>query len=363
MSFVGCKTPRALPVSGAAPLKEGPVRVLVFGDLHFKPRTARNDAAFAERTLAFAETCNKAGEGCSIDAAVCLGDVLDGHRTVDFPAQNRAFRFFEALAQTAPLFVLVGNHDRASNTEHLTDESALLTFKHIPGVVLVDRVSAYAIGALRFLFVPYVHKGRFEEAVGPIRPGAVAAVFAHQEFRGAVSLGARRSEDGDDWAGGHPLVISGHFHDQQALGGNVLYVGAAFQQNAKEDPHKGFSLFDFAPGGGCVWWFAEGVVEPLLEVRIRAEDLNGYVPPARGKVRLLVECGDEAQLCALEKSESVRRLRARGVDVRLSKPAHAPARAALCASRERSLGRLLDQSLAGKTSLAALWKEVKEATT
>jgi hypothetical protein len=75
------------------------------------------------------------------------------------------------------------------------------------------------------------------------------AIFAHQEFKG-VKMGAIESDCGDEWTAEQPFVISGHVHEYQLLGKNIMYVGTPYQTTFAESNNKGVFLFSFAGSDG-----------------------------------------------------------------------------------------------------------------
>jgi hypothetical protein len=90
-------------------------------------------------------------------------------------------------------------------------------------VTIIDRAQRHG----DLVFIPYVPKGRLEEALSGVDMNGCKCVFAHQEFRGARmnARGSFFSPDGDIWPEDAPLVISGHIHGTQQVGRNVYYPG------------------------------------------------------------------------------------------------------------------------------------------
>ena len=68
-------------------------------------------------------------------------------------------------------------------------------------------------------------------------------IFAHQEFRGC-KMGKEISK-GDEWNAEYPLVISGHIHDYQIVGKNILYPGSSIQHTYTETHNKRIWLVDW----------------------------------------------------------------------------------------------------------------------
>ena len=212
-------------------------KFIVLGDPHFK-----HDAFYLSRVeemgAKFIEFCRKEQP----DFIVNLGDTLHDHDKIDMVAQCKAVQFMRALKDIAPLYVLIGNHDRINNSEFLTDVSPFNAMKDWPNTFVVDdRV----ITRGPFFFVPYVPPGRFQEALdlSGIKKEEYLCGFAHQEFKGC-KMGAVISEHGDTWSG--PPVISGHIHDQETLP-FVKYVGTPINHSHGEHGLKTVSKFILTP--------------------------------------------------------------------------------------------------------------------
>ena len=101
----------------------------------------------------------------------------------------------------------------------------------------------------KLVFLPFIPTGRFVEALdSDDEPWKDAdMVFAHQEFRGA-KMGAKISEEGDEWKEDWPSVISGHIHDRQILR-NIYYTGSCLHNDFSDINTKKFvSLLDVSQG-------------------------------------------------------------------------------------------------------------------
>jgi hypothetical protein len=116
----------------------------------------------------------------------------------------------------------------------LTDEHPFGALKLWPNTVVADDkavIVSLTPPLVSFLLVPYVAPGRFAEAVATAAATAsaawtnVTAVFAHQEFQGAI-YGHKPSTIGDVYASNAPLCVSGHIHEFSSPQPNIVYVGA-----------------------------------------------------------------------------------------------------------------------------------------
>lgn len=168
---------------------------------------------------------------------VLLGDIFNNHEKLTIPEYLLFHHFLMNLLKIEKLriYILIGNHDRPKNTCYLTDEHFLNGYKCIERVTIVDKVTR----GEGCLFVPYVQKGRFHEAVKGF-DRIEFAVFTHQEFSGLRMQSL--TTKGDDAPEYYPKIINGHIHDYQ-LKGNIINVGAVRQVAFNEDPDKAILYF------------------------------------------------------------------------------------------------------------------------
>jgi len=221
-------------------------RILVIGDPHFKINNIEETNEMSQKILSLLEKLNP-------HAVVCLGDVLDRHETIHVGPLLRSIDFFEKIASKYKLYILIGNHDRPSNQVFLTEEHPFTALKQWNNTVIVDNVFTDTIENNRFLFVPYVPVGSFMAAIETKLGKSpdlseFKCIFAHQEFFGA-KMGIVESKVGDPWDANYPLVISGHIHDFDVLGSNVIYTGTPIQHGFGDRDDKWVFLFEFDQNG------------------------------------------------------------------------------------------------------------------
>lgn len=221
-------------------------KALVIGDLHFKEDNGYETNMFTTKLFEWCKTV-------TFDMVVLLGDTLDTHERLNTEVLTRAIKFFMKPLQQlkdVPMYVIVGNHDRMTNVDFLSDYHPFVGMEDHPKIKVVNTVASDMVCGMKFTFVPYVYKGRFREALDRC-PGweKSTAIFAHQEFKGA-QMGAIKSADGDEWPEDLPLVISGHIHDFQILQSNLIYTGSPIKHTYGEGKGKYIFLFSFGPGLG-----------------------------------------------------------------------------------------------------------------
>ena len=235
---------------------------LVIGDPHFKLDNVTEMIEFSSKLLERARQL-------APTFIVCLGDVLHTHDRISMIPLVRAITFLDELRKIAPLYLLIGNHDRLGQAVFLTEEHPFTSLKSWTNTYVVDKVLEDTIMGHKFMFVPYVSPGRFQEALKTILPAVtlsevtlndterleshlkgVTAIFAHQEFRHA-KMGPIISTVGDEWPASWPYVISGHIHDYDELAVNILYVGTPLQHAFNENSDKTVSVFTWETGGNA----------------------------------------------------------------------------------------------------------------
>jgi DNA repair exonuclease SbcCD nuclease subunit len=211
---------------------------LVIGDPHFKINNVEDTNLMTKNIISLASQL-------SPDFIVCLGDVLDRHESIHVSPLLRSVEFITKLSEIAPIYILIGNHDRPNNNIYMTNEHPFSALKGWKNIFIVDTTITKNISGLNFLFVPYVPVGRFTEAINSVDLNQINYIFAHQEFKGA-KMGAIKSEIGDEWDLSNPLVISGHIHEFDHLQENIIYTGTPIQHSYSDSNDKTVFMFKFS---------------------------------------------------------------------------------------------------------------------
>lgn len=263
-------------------------RIAVIGDPHFREGCVREMEIFIEETLRILEENREL-----MDTIVVLGDVMDRHGILHQKPFHQSCRFLIELSKIRPTFCLIGNHDFDVPSKYLPENHPfkVMTWTKIPNLTIVEKPMVVD----DMLMTPYVPSGMFARA---IRQGlgleesnevdvwtemtnrGIRLVFAHQEFRGC-QMGRVRSEHGDPWPdvpfGQSPFVVSGHIHDYQILGENILYVGTPVQVNYGEGVKRGICLLEVDhPTGYDVRWFKIRVPRKLSKT-VTLDNLDSWV--------------------------------------------------------------------------------------
>lgn len=301
-----------------------PLCALVIGDPHFKVSNVRETADMTEKIVALAKERQP-------DFIVCLGDVLDRHETIHVIPLTKATRFLHLLREIAPLYVVVGNHDRPNNSNFLTDEHPFAGLKHWKNTFIIDQGLVTTIQGHKFLFVPFVPPGRFKEAIKQIIPedcqldqvlSEMTCIFAHQEFEGA-KMGAICSEVGDPWPLNYPYVISGHIHDYDQLASNLLYTGTPIQHAFGDRDDKTISWVEW-PNLDSL----DQELQPIIPdhqridlglpkkiiVHLSCTEVADYQPPSNTQLKIIVS-GTSAEIKAAMKLSNIKTLISSGIKV------------------------------------------------
>jgi hypothetical protein len=263
------------------------MRVLVIGDPHFREGCVREMEIFTEETLNIAR--NNAEE---YDYIVVLGDVMDRHGILHQKPFHQSCRFLIELASIKHTYCLIGNHDFETPAKYLPDNHPykIMVWTKTPNLTIVERPMVRG----NIFLCPYVPPGEFPRAVSEVtgcisetpwedlKNMGVGLIFAHQEFRGC-QMGRLKSETGDLWSDGKfPFIVSGHIHDYQMVGENILYTGTPIQVNYGEGRKRGICLLDFTfdeggiPATRTERWFEIHVPRKIVKT-IPLEDLDAWV--------------------------------------------------------------------------------------
>jgi len=199
------------------------IKILFIGDPHFQINNLTEVDLFLVKITTLAKEKQP-------DIIIIAGDLLHTHERLHTIALNKAYDLVNIMREISPTYVLVGNHDYIQNQQFLTENHWMNAMKEWNNVVIVDKVLSLNIQNQKFIFVPYVPPGRFEDALETLGESWQDAncIFAHQEFYGC-KMGAIVSVEGDKWSLDLPLVISGHIHSRQKPQENIYYSGSAMQ--------------------------------------------------------------------------------------------------------------------------------------
>jgi DNA repair exonuclease SbcCD nuclease subunit len=269
------------------------LKIIAIGDPHFKDSNISESKELESKLIPILEKEN-------IDLIVVLGDILDKHERIDQAPLRQATYFLSKLKEIAPLYMIIGNHDRPNNSVFLTDEHPFNSFKLWPNTYVIDNVYETTINNFNLLFLPYVSPGRFLEAMNEVEYKKSNIIFAHQEFRNA-KMGAVKSITGDEWPENYPLIISGHIHDFDELQSNIIYVGTPMQHAFGDRDDKTISRILLYRNTFKHERINLGLRKRVL-VHLRCEDVLKFKPDDNVLTKLKIK-GTAAQIKALRKNK------------------------------------------------------------
>ena len=222
-------------------------------------------------------------------------------------------------------FAVDGNHrfllgdftvtHNCNNQQFLTDNHWMNGMKEWKNTVIVDNVVSETINEEKFVFVPYVPPGRFEEALNTLNGKwqDASCIFAHQEFYGC-KMGAIISVEGDKWSLENPYIVSGHIHSRQIPQKNIYYSGSAMQHAFGESEKNIIAYFTFT-GNEYKCEEIDLNLPRKKIVYIDVEDIDNYeIPKTEDTVKLTVS-GNYDEFKALKKTKKYKNLLEQGLKV------------------------------------------------
>ena len=278
--------------------------VLFIGDVHIKFSNLKDLDKLEDKMLQMKD----------ISFIVVAGDILDTHEKIHSQLMNRAYKLIKNLRTVAPVYVLVGNHDYINNQQFLTDNHWMNGMKEWDRVHVIDYpLRLEGTSGQAFALVPYVPPGRFVEALDKIPDWRdTACVFAHQEVKNC-KMGCIRSMDGDVWGAEWPMLVSGHIHERQNVGDNVLYPGSVLNHAFGSD-NQGISKLTFTDRV-----MSEERVDIGLEKKsIIYEDVTKVEDIPKDKLVVqnkLCLSGEPKDIKAFKKTKEYTNLKKRGIKV------------------------------------------------
>jgi len=213
------------------------LNILFIGDIHIKLQNLESVEKMQNKIFSIQ----------NLFCIVIAGDVLNTHEIIHTQLLNKAYSFIETCLNIAPTYILVGNHDYINNQQFLTDSHWMNGIKKWQNVTIVDKPVIITSKIGDFLCVPYVPPGRLVEALNTLLfnwEKDVKVIFAHQEIYGC-KMGAISSTLGDVWKEEWPILISGHIHDRQKIGKNVIYPGSSINHSYGSN-NQGIFIFTFS---------------------------------------------------------------------------------------------------------------------
>lgn len=292
------------------------VTCLAIGDNHIKTSSMKESQEMCRKIIELVKERKP-------DFIVNLGDTLDRHETIHSNPLCLAINFLSDLAELAPLYLNIGNHDLSNTNDFLKDVHPFTALKKWSNTKIIDKIVEADIKNHKFLFAPYVPPGRFMEALNTLpniqeKLSQTITIFCHQEFFGA-QMGAVVSQNGDKWSLSNPLVISGHIHEYQRVQENIIYVGCPMQHTfGTENIEYTVSLFTFSKDSiNKVIWTEQRINLDLprrLLVHLKPEEVLAWQVP-ENRITKVVISGTSAEIKATMKLDYIKQIEKKGVKV------------------------------------------------
>jgi DNA repair exonuclease SbcCD nuclease subunit len=283
--------------------------VLFIGDPHFQVSNITEVELFIEKIINLATEKQPT-------FIVIAGDILHTHERLHTIALNKAYELVDNMRKIAPTYVLIGNHDMISNQQFLTNNHWMNAMKEWNNTKIIDDVLLEYINQQKFIFVPYVPNGRFEEALKTLKQpySDATCIFAHQEFAGC-KMGAIISVEGDKWALDNPLVVSGHIHSKQTPQKNIYYSGSAMQHAFGESEKNIIPLFTFNNTNNYNIEEIDLQLPRKKIIYMNVDDIDNYtVPDTQDQLKVTLK-GDYNEFKALKKTKKYKEMVDNGIKV------------------------------------------------
>lgn len=166
----------------------------------------------------------------NIKTVVCLGDLFDKRKSINFYTLDRTKRyFFDRLKEyDMKLIVLVGNHDvlYKSSNEINSPEQLLNDYDNI--VIHKDPTSVEIEGKMIDV-IPWINKNNHQATIDLIEKSSSMICFAHLELEGFIFQQGVVAQSGmslNPFVKYHS-VLTGHYHSKSSKG-NIHYLGSQY---------------------------------------------------------------------------------------------------------------------------------------
>ena len=285
------------------------LKVIVIGDQHFKVDNIEEVDLFIAKVEEIILNIKP-------DFVVLLGDLLDTHERIHSVPLNKAYKFINNIRNICKTFVIVGNHDMEHNGVYLESKHWLNALKEWDNVKIVDKVIYEFIDDKKFIFLPYVYVGRFEEALNTLDTNWKDAkcIFAHQEFYGC-KMGAFNSIDGDKWELDFPNIISGHIHLNQKPQKNIYYPGSSLSIAFGETTKNIIAKLEFNDDTEYILNEIDLELPKKKIIYINSEEVDNFdIPKTEDKIKLSIS-GEYEEFKTFKKTKKYKELTSKGIKI------------------------------------------------
>lgn len=218
-------------------IKRKPIAVLIT-DVHLdKNNTALVEDIFSQLLAVCREK--------HVYNIICAGDVFTSRSGQPLECLSSWQKILK-MSKGVEIIAIPGNHDK---TDANDERSYLDIYDRNEKFFRLCRVGETVfIEDVRFDFIPYFGRERWEEELGKLKKlnnKDVNILVTHMGFNGV------RNNDGTEVTDSIPpsavseydLVLVGHYHNRSKVGKNIFYTGSAYQNNYGENcTDKGFTV-------------------------------------------------------------------------------------------------------------------------
>lgn len=230
--------------------------------MHSKPSNVEE----TKRIFAF---LNELCKENNIKYVFILGDLFDTHGIIHLSV---VYCYYDLFLKYSDLkfYCLTGNHDYEVHGN--VSKNALLSFKFLPNVKVVDDFYTFLLDENLFDFIPHCsnenfYKFNFEKKSN--------IVLCHHTFKGAQYENGFFAPDGIEMDNvNYSLIISGHIHKIQRMN-KVFYIGSPrWLKESDSNEDRGVWLWDGE--NDFLFKSTEPVCRKIIKLRLDKENFKEF---------------------------------------------------------------------------------------
>lgn len=214
--------------------------IIISTDWHLKPSNIEEIRELLMQELKIANDNGIANH-------VWLGDIFDSRIAQRQEVLDAFSSILEMFSQYGHnVWCIPGNHDKS---DYKSEKSFLEPFKYHNNFTLITKLEGVEIAGIKCYFIPFFDNEIWLENTSKLlkeKDHKTNVLFTHIAFQGS------RNNDGSEVDSdikpslfkNFGLVLSGHYHDFQEIGKNIVHLGSITQNNFGEDDKKGFWLLN-----------------------------------------------------------------------------------------------------------------------
>lgn len=166
----------------------------------------------------------------NVDTILCLGDVTDRRRYVNYQTLSFTKRMFFEPAKERNIQVhwILGNHDLPF--KHSLQLSSHEAFREYTNLHVYQAATIVPFDGVNTLLVPWLCEENIEHSMNMVKEFDGSVVAGHFEFSGFEMYRGMMNNHGMNPAAFRhfPLVMSGHYHHRSSRD-NIFYLGSPYE--------------------------------------------------------------------------------------------------------------------------------------